>query len=501
MNQPYLLLRRLPFFGFLLVFALYFTACSDAEEEDASTPAPEAVAPLSEEQLISALEEIAQQSLQPSDKNARVVFRLPYTTFQVVGLISRLTGEFSVLKAAVETAGLVDALNGSDPLTVFAPTNAAFAALGLDEAAVRALDTATLVNILTYHVTPGDRFTGDLVEEQSIEMLNGSTTEITRQNRRIFINEARLFTPFLVNLPTRNGVIHIIDGVLQPEDDTTMGPDVVGLAYAPVDDVTAAANALNETLEANPNIGVVARVDHAANAASVGLELPPTEVTLFGNPNLGTPLMQINQTIGIDLPQKVLFYQDEDGEAYAAYNTPAYIASRHGIPADTATLPMIATALQGLTEGATGTTVTMPAASQVAFQAGLIINESAYGADETYQRLVAAVESVDPLRIVAELDHAANATRVGLELRPTKLLVFGNPNLGTPLMQAQRTIGIDLPQKMLVWEDANGKVYVAYNDPYYLAERHGIPMDQEQLMIIAGALESLTQAATEESNS
>ena len=479
------------FIGLLLV------GCSDPE--DASAPEPNNVPAVTEEQLVLALEEITEQPLRP-DENARSAFRLPYTTFQVVRLISQLTGEFSVLKAAVETAGLADALNGRDALTVFAPTNAAFARLGLDEDGVRTLEPETLVTILTYHVTPGDRFTSDLLREKTIAMLDGGTTKVARQGNRIFVNEARLFTPFLVNLPTRNGVIHIIDGVLQPGNDgdtTVTDPNVTGLAYAPIDSVTAAADALNRILNDNPNIGVVARIDHAANATSVGQELRPTEVILFGNPKLGTPLMQINQTVGIDLPQKVLFYENEVGEAYAAYNTPTYLASRHGIPADSATLPMIGGALQGLVTNASGNTVVLPNLAEVPFRAGLVITASTYDTETTYRRLRKAVEAVAPLRIIAEVDHAANAARVGLELRPTKLLIFGNPNLGTPLMQAQPTIGIDLPQKMLVWQAADGQTYVAYNDPYYLAERHRLSPSQEQLPAIAQALARLAKRAAE----
>ncbi len=494
-------MNRLRFFtlplGFSLLFALLLIGCSDSE--DAGVPEPKSPSPaVAEEQLIGALEEIAEQPLR-SEENARSVFRLPYTTYQVVSLISRLTGEFSVLKAALETAGLVNVLNGRDALTVFAPTNAAFAALGWDEQAVKALDAETLVAILTYHVTPGDRFTGDLLQENTITMLNGGITKVTQQRNRILVNQARLFTPFLVNLPTRNGVIHIIDGVLQPGNDGDMppGPAVVGLAYAPIDSVAAAADALNQTLIANPNIGVVARVNHAANAASVGLELLPTEVILFGNPKLGTPLMQINQAVGIDLPQKVLFYENESGEAYAAYNTPTYLASRHGIPADSATLPMIGTALQGLVANASGSAVVLPDSAEVPLRAGLVVTASTYDAETTYHRLREAVDAIAPLRIIAEVDHAANADRVGLELRPTKLLIFGNPNLGTPLMQVQPTVGIDLPQKMLVWQAADGQVYVAYNDPYYLAERHHLPSDQAQLVTIAEALAGLAKQATE----
>ncbi len=479
--------------GTFLLLGAGITGCSDSEEEVAT---PEAVTPsASEEVLINTVKELAESSGE-GESNARYRLRLPYTTYQVVSLISRLTGEFSVLQAAVESADLVDALSGDDALTVFAPTNAAFAELGLDEDGVTLLDKETLTDILTYHVTSGNRLTNDLLQEQTIGMLNGGTTEVTHQGKNVFINEARLLTPFLTNLPTRNGIIHIISGVLEPTD-TPSGPMVNGLAYAPTDDATAAADALNQALADNPNIGVVARIDHAANAAGVEQALRPTEVTLFGNPNLGTPLMQQNQTIGIDLPQKVLFYENEAGEAFATYNTPAYLASRHGIPADSATFPTIGMALQNLVEGATGNAVAMPKTAEVEPSEGLVITTSANDFETTYRRLVGAVEAVDPLRIIAEVDHAANAERVGLDLRPTKLLVFGNPNLGTPLMQAQQTVGIDLPQKMLVWEDAHQRVYVAYNDPSYLAERHGISADQEQLATIAGALQGLAQQAAE----
>lgn len=72
------------------------------------------------------------------------------------------------------------------------------------------------------------------------------------------------------------------------------------------------------------------------------------------------------------------------------------------------------------------------------------------------------------------IDHAAGAARTGQELRDTKVVVFGNPKVGTPLMQCSQSLAIDLPQKMLVWEDAEGGVWLSYNDPNYLAQRHGM---------------------------
>lgn len=116
--------------------------------------------------------------------------------------------------------------------------------------------------------------------------------------------------------------------------------------------------------------------------------------------------------------------------------------------------------------------------------------------DKTYAALKKAVESKEPLTIIAELDHSANAEKAGMKLRPTKVIMFGNPKLGTPLMQANQEIGVDLPQKMLVYEDEKGDVYVVYNDPKTLAENHGINGQDEVLNKISEALKNLAEAAT-----
>ncbi|NIO43765.1 MAG: DUF302 domain-containing protein [Burkholderiales bacterium] len=78
------------------------------------------------------------------------------------------------------------------------------------------------------------------------------------------------------------------------------------------------------------------------------------------------------------------------------------------------------------------------------------------------------------LTVFARIDHGAGATKVGKTLRPTELLIFGNPNAGTPFMQCSQTVAIDLPLKALVWEDGSGQVWVGYNDPAYIAARHGV---------------------------
>ena len=130
--------------------------------------------------------------------------------------------------------------------------------------------------------------------------------------------------------------------------------------------------------------------------------------------------------------------------------------------------------------------------------AGVIVRQSAKSVEETQAQLEAAIDNIDGLMVMTVVDHAANAESAGLELRPTRVVIFGNPNLGTPLMQAQQTVAIDLPQKLLIYEDEVGDVFAAYNSPFYLQERHGIEGQAETLNMVANALNALAKAATAE---
>ncbi len=124
---------------------------------------------------------------------------------------------------------------------------------------------------------------------------------------------------------------------------------------------------------------------------------------------------------------------------------------------------------------------------------GLITLPSAHGVKDTIDRLEAGVKSKG-MTVFARIDHAAGAKEVGLALRPTELLIFGNAKAGTPLMQASQTIGIDLPLKALAFEDPAGKVWLCYNDPAWLAARHGIEAG-EIIKTMAAALAALSKQA------
>ena len=129
-----------------------------------------------------------------------------------------------------------------------------------------------------------------------------------------------------------------------------------------------------------------------------------------------------------------------------------------------------------------------------ASDADLVTLPSAHGADETVVRLKSLL-SKKGIQVFADIDHAAGAQKVGLSLRPTRLLVFGNPQAGTPLMQSQQTIGLDLPLRILVWEDEAGKVWLAYHRPANLAQRHGIHGHDEAVKALDAGLAGLAHAA------
>ena len=126
---------------------------------------------------------------------------------------------------------------------------------------------------------------------------------------------------------------------------------------------------------------------------------------------------------------------------------------------------------------------------------GLLSIRSRFGAIETMDRLQAEIRA-QRMTVFARVDHAGAAAVVGLKLAPTELIIFGNARGGTPLMQAAQTVGIDLPLKALVWEDASGKTWLSYNEPGWIAQRHGVANAEQVVGKMAAALSAISRAVT-----
>jgi uncharacterized protein (DUF302 family) len=118
---------------------------------------------------------------------------------------------------------------------------------------------------------------------------------------------------------------------------------------------------------------------------------------------------------------------------------------------------------------------------------GIVNKASKHSVEQTVEALGNILKSKG-IAVFALIDHSGEAEKVGLKMRPTKLLIFGNPKAGTPLMLAAPSSAIDLPLKLLVWEDAQGRVWVSYNSPEYLGERHGLPQELMQNIAVVEGL-------------
>lgn len=260
-------------------------------------------------------------------------------------------------------------------------------------------------------------------------------------------------------------------------------PEIPGMVIVPsLYPLNETSDNLRAAFDAAPE-NEFAAISHSNFAASVGLTLEPNNLIIFGDPKLGIPIMQENQKAGLDLPQKLLVWE-KNNQVYVGYNSVNYLKFRYDGIENAPTLDQIAGVLLNFASVATGVPINeIHVGDSIDLDStGIMTETSDADFETTYTRLFDAIDQ-SPADIAFEVFHSFNAT-----LPPTRLIVFGNPVIGTPLMQVSPTAGIDLPLKMLVWEDDNGDVHVTANDVDYLASRHDIQgvdatLDQIKMII------------------
>ena len=136
----------------------------------------------------------------------------------------------------------------------------------------------------------------------------------------------------------------------------------------------------------------------------------------------------------------------------------------------------------------------MPPSDSFTIVEGLTTIPSRFGPKETMDRLATEIQARE-MKVFARIDHAAGAAEVGLTLRPTELIIFGNARGGTPFMQSVQTVGIDLPLRVLVWEDAAGTAWISYNEPSWIARRHGVRNAEQVVSKMGAALSAIARKA------
>ncbi len=273
---------------------------------------------------------------------------------------------------------------------------------------------------------------------------------------------------FWVVLFVLTPVISMADG----QKDRHADEDMIEAAVS----VPDAVERITDRLE-KQGFTIAAVIDHEAAAASVNKKLRPTVLIIFSDPRTETRLIRRQQTAAIDLPLKILVYEDELGEIHIDYNSPGYLAERHDIQVFDPLLWRLDKTLSQFGP----------------LKNGLVTIDSSQSVEDTVYSLQAALQDAG-FRLPLFVDFHDQAG--GKKLRPTQLVVAGNPNVGTQLMQNQQSIGLDLPQKFLVWEDRKGQVHISYNDPQFLAKRHNIQGLETLLGNIANALARFAAAGS-----
>lgn len=247
--------------------------------------------------------------------------------------------------------------------------------------------------------------------------------------------------------------------------------------------VSEAISNLRHILE-QQEFDIIGIVDHAAGAASVGMDLRPTQLILFSDRRQENKLIHDKQTLAIDLPLKILVWEDGDGTINFFYNGPGYLIDRHRLQLHDHHLEKIAKSVRQFGD----------------VNNGLITVDSPFSVEQTVENLRNAIEALADrgFRVPFVIDFLSDGQHEFAHLSATTLLIFGNPNAGTPLMQNQQRIGVDLPQKFLVWEDQYGQTHITYNDISFLAERHNLQGVEQNLENISTALANFVKVATQE---
>lgn len=234
---------------------------------------------------------------------------------------------------------------------------------------------------------------------------------------------------------------------------------------------------MEENLAASADLSKVIDIDHSRLGQQAGSPMPPSRVLIFSDPQLESELIQQNPLVALDLPLRVLAMEDgRDKTSKIIYNNFDYLESRYQL---NPSLPgelkdrysaNISTAIQGIPPSAVASF-----SSNAMRPDGIVTISSPYGYQETIERVNAAINAQDDTMHFGAVDFQANARKLGVEIPPSYLILFGGPGPGGKAMVKAPTLGLDgFCQKFLIWEDASGQVRLSFNDLLALADRQAV---------------------------
>jgi uncharacterized protein (DUF302 family) len=236
-------------------------------------------------------------------------------------------------------------------------------------------------------------------------------------------------------------------------------------------------NHIEDNLAASTKLAKVVDIDHSRLGQQAGSVMPPARVFIFSDSQLESELIMQNPLVAIDLPLRVLAFEEGSGQASKViYNSFDYLVSRYQLePGSSDELgerynKSMSMAINGLAPTAVAS---FP--DDAMSPDGIITIESPYGYEETIERVNAAINAQSDTMHFGTVDFQANASALGIEIAPAYLILFGGPGPGGKAMANAPTLGLDgFCQKFLIWEDASGRIKLSFNDLLALADRQGV---------------------------
>jgi len=236
---------------------------------------------------------------------------------------------------------------------------------------------------------------------------------------------------------------------------------------------------LFETIDSNvakePLLQKVFEIDHSRLGAQVESYMPPAKVLIFSDKKLESELLKRNQLAGLDLPLRVLAYESEpNGPSKIIYNSYDYLASRYGLNPSDATRALFENSVSLALSGINPANIATFSQDQMQPD-GIVTLDSPFDFDETYNRVLAAINSQNDTTVFASIDFQSQVQDFGVDIPPTKLILFGAPGPGATAMRNAPTLGLDaFCQKFLVWQDDQQVVHLSFNDLLRVAERQDV---------------------------
>ena len=276
------------------------------------------------------------------------------------------------------------------------------------------------------------------------------------------------------------------------DDRTITYPDTPGLAYAESEsEFTETYRGLRASLQ-NSDYRIEKEIDFKEYAESLGKRSREAKMILFSNPSLEVPLLKDNPEMGMEFPSRILTFEDRDKFVLLAYNNTEYYSRMYGLNS-MAAVQNLESSLSQIVSDQAGNMTMKNETAMVGKNTITIPSTNSF--NETFNILRNTIADDSKVNLIAEVDHQLNARTVGENIRPNKLLLFTTGELEANLIDRHQLSIMDLPLRLLVWEDENNKVYVSYSNLLTITDRHGI-IGIDKFLEVRGMLADMVISAT-----